>query len=98
MSEKISRRDFLSLKVLGKIFQPGEMDPTSPHGHRQDHLRQYFKSPMHSYPLLQEMPWDLLVAEAQSRGIPTAGRSKYDIARELFVKEDDVSLNQPWGP
>jgi len=45
----------------------------------------YFASPLTSYPLLQEMPMDMLLAEAHSRGISTQGRSKRDIAAEIFV-------------
>ena len=52
---------------------------------KRESLEQYFKSPIHSYPLLQEMPWDLLVAEAEMRGIPIEGRDKNDIARDLFL-------------
>jgi hypothetical protein len=88
MSEKISRRDFLSKKLLEKIFQGPGPEPLSPEARRQESLRHYFRSPLHSYPLLQEMPWDLLLAEAQARGIPTAGRSKNAIARDLFIKVD----------
>ena len=45
----------------------------------------YLSSPLYSYALLSEMPWDMLVEEAQRRGIPYEGRSKMDVVRELFV-------------
>lgn len=53
---------------------------------RKESLLQYFQSPIHSYPLLHEMPLDMLISEAQSRGIPTEGRNKNEIARDLFLK------------
>ena len=45
----------------------------------------YLSSPLYSYALLSEMPWDMLVEEAQRRGIPYEGRSKMEVVRELFV-------------
>jgi hypothetical protein len=35
------------------------------------------------------MPWDLLVAEAETRGIPVEGRDKNAIARDLFLIENN---------
>jgi hypothetical protein len=35
------------------------------------------------------MPWDLLVTEAEMRGIPIEGRDKNDIARDLFLKDNN---------
>jgi len=52
---------------------------------KRESLEQYFKSPIHSYPLLQEMPWDLLIAEAEMRNIPIEGRDKNAIARDIFL-------------
>jgi hypothetical protein len=46
----------------------------------------YFASPLTSYPLLQEMPMDMLLMEAQKRGVPTEGRSKNDIAADIFLR------------
>ncbi len=45
----------------------------------------YLSSPLYSYALLSEMPWDMLVDEAQRYGIPYEGRSKMDVVRELFT-------------
>ena len=46
----------------------------------------YFASPLISYPLLQEMPMEMLLMEAQKRGVPTEGRSKNDIAADVFLR------------
>jgi hypothetical protein len=88
MSEKISRRQFLSGAIFKKLWENVASEPRSPEARRQDSLRQYFRSPLSSYPLLQEMPWEMLLAEARARGIPTAGRSKNAIARDLFLQGD----------
>ena len=45
----------------------------------------YLSSPLYSYALLSEMPWDMLTEEAERRGIPYEGRSKMEVVRELFV-------------
>lgn len=45
----------------------------------------YFSSPLYSYALLSEMPWDMLVEEAQKLGIPYQGRSKIEVVREIFL-------------
>jgi hypothetical protein len=46
----------------------------------------YFSSPLTSYPLLQEMPMEMLLVEARRRRIPTEGRSKNDIAADVFLR------------
>jgi len=45
----------------------------------------YLSSPLYSYALLSEMPWDMLVDEARRYGIAYEGRSKIEVVRELFV-------------
>ncbi len=86
MAERLSRRELLSVKALRQIF--GAFTSGRMHAAESGAtaLEQYFQSPLHSYPLLQEMPLEMLVAEAQSRGIPVKGRSKHEIARDLFMK------------
>jgi hypothetical protein len=49
-------------------------------------IARYFASPLTSYPLLQEMPMDMLLGEARKRGVPTEGRSKNDIAADIFLR------------
>lgn len=83
MSRVISRRELLSFKGLTQFIQdvlPSDREDQK----RQDSLREYFSSPLYSYPLLQEMPWEMLIEEAAKKGITTEGRTKNDIARELF--------------
>jgi len=64
--------------------EPRDAGDSGPSGDASD-LGWYFASPLTSYPLLQEMPMDMLLAEARSRGISTQGRSKRDIAAEIFL-------------
>lgn len=58
---------------------------------REENLLQYFDSPLHSYPLLNEMPLDMLIAEARAKDITTEGRSKNEIARDLFLNIGFIS-------
>lgn len=60
---------------------------------REENLLQYFDSPLHSYPLLNEMPLDMLIAEARAKGIITEGRSKNEIARDLFLNIEFTSTS-----
>ena len=45
----------------------------------------YLSSPLYSYALLSEMPWDMLTEEAKRLGIDYEGRQKIDVVREIFV-------------
>ena len=56
---------------------PGESDRTV--------MSEYFSSPLYSYALLSEMPWDMLIKEAKRLGIEYEGRSKLDVVREVFM-------------
>lgn len=60
---------------------------------REENILQYFDSPLHSYPLLNEMPLDMLIAEARAKGITTEGRSKNEIARDLFLNIEFTSTS-----
>ncbi len=91
MSDAISRRDFFRQDFLKLFFSAGADKPLTETEIRQKNLEEYFKSPIHSYPLLQEMPWDFLVSEAASKGIIVEGRSKNEIARDLFLKINRTS-------
>ena len=53
-------------------------------------MPEYFSSPLYSYALLSEMPWDMLIAEAQRLGIDYEGRSKIDVVREIFMGKGEV--------
>lgn len=48
-------------------------------------MPEYFSSPLYSYALLSEMPWDMLIDEAKRLGIDYEGRSKIDVVREIFI-------------
>ena len=48
-------------------------------------MPEYFSSPLYSYALLSEMPWDMLAEEAKRLGIDYEGRQKIDVVREIFV-------------
>jgi hypothetical protein len=86
MFDRISRRDMFTRKILKLFFNLVSTKTLNEEELQRENLEQYFKSAIYSYPLLQEIPWDLLIAEAEIRGIPVAGRDKNDIARELFLK------------
>lgn len=45
----------------------------------------YFSSPLYSYALLSEMPWEMLIEEAKKLGVAYEGRSKIDVVREIFL-------------
>lgn len=45
----------------------------------------YLSSPLYSYALLSEMPWDMLTDEARRYGIQYEGRTKMEVVRELFI-------------
>ena len=86
MTNQISRRHLFTKEIFSvlrgiykDIYLPVE-------NQRKDGIEAYFESPISSYPLLQEMPWEMLISAAESRNIPTEGRSKNDIARDLFLK------------
>lgn len=48
-------------------------------------MPEYFSSPLYSYALLSEMPWDMLIDEAKKLGIAYENRSKIDVVREIFM-------------
>ena len=50
----------------------------------------YLSSPLYSYALLSEMPWDMLIEEAKRLGIDYKGRSKIDVVREIFMGKGEV--------
>ena len=52
-------------------------------------MQGYFSSPLYSYALLSEMPWEMLIEEARQRNIPYEGRAKMEIVKELFLGQDD---------
>lgn len=83
MTSLMTRREFLSFKNILHPFQ-NTTSTQSLELRKKESMQHYFQSPLYSYPLLQEMPWEMLLEEAIKKGIPTDGRSKNDIARDLF--------------
>jgi len=82
-------RSLREATALQETTEPHRAEPrdavdSEPSGATSD-LDWYFASPLTRYPLLQEMPMDMLLVEARSRGISTQGRSKRDIAAEIFL-------------
>ncbi|MGO9138269.1 MAG: hypothetical protein ACLP9S_00280 [Syntrophales bacterium] len=85
MFDRISRRDMFTKKIVKLLFDLASTKTLYEEELKRESLEHYFKSPIHSYPLLHEMPWHLLVAEAKIHGIPVEGRDKNAIARDLFL-------------
>lgn len=81
MDEIYSRRDFFKKlpTAIKELVISKKSEKT-----QNDKFDWYFKSSMCSYPLLQEMPWDMLCEEAAKCNIVVEGRSKNDIMRDLF--------------
>ena len=73
-------------EILKILFNLASTKTSNDEELQRESLEQYFKSPIHSYPLLQEMPWDLFITEAKIRGIPVDGRGKNAIAKDIFNK------------
>ncbi|MHC1758925.1 MAG: hypothetical protein AB9917_05300 [Negativicutes bacterium] len=95
--EFLSRRGFGEmLRKAAPLFgingegATGDEAADSAETHKTDHeerrvMEGYLSSPLYSYALLSEMPWDMLIDEARRCGIPYEGRIKMDVVRELFV-------------
>ena len=66
--------------VPGELAESHKADPEE-----RRVMEGYLSSPLYSYALLSEMPWDMLIDEARHYGIPYEGRSKMEVVRELFV-------------
>ncbi|MGM0655915.1 MAG: hypothetical protein ACQETR_11435 [Thermodesulfobacteriota bacterium] len=56
-------------------------------GAEEAHSKSYFDSFDYCYPLIAEAG-DMLLEEAEKRGIETRGKSKPEIARELYKSEN----------
>jgi hypothetical protein len=91
LKEVISRRELLSGSVI-KGLMTDWLTKAPREEVIKDSMVKYFQSPMYSYPLLQEMPWSMLVEEAQRHDIAVEGRTKNDIARDLFLDDNSKEL------
>jgi len=95
MTERMTRREWLRagwkglVKGAVRAFEEAAPAPAAGGGSRQSAEREaverYFASPLSSYPLVHEMPLEMLLEEACRRGIPTEGRGKREIAADLFL-------------
>jgi hypothetical protein len=90
MNEQLSRREFFKKGNLSTLLREIHTACATRGDSREKELKRYFLSPLHSYPLLQEMPLEMLLGEARARGIPTDRRSKNEIARDLFISLDNA--------
>ena len=88
------RRDFLvrdvwreSVRFFSELLGLGEKETLF--SHMGDHEEGYFDSFESCYPLLSEAG-QLLVEEALKRGIEVEGKSKLEIAREIFESEQYI--------
>lgn len=93
MKTLISRRELFSAAVIKELLADWRLIASEKTAAAS--LESYFQSPLTSYPLLQEMPWPMLLEEAARRGVAVEGRTKNDIARDLFLNSgkeaaDDV--------
>jgi hypothetical protein len=92
--ERFSRRELLRgagwrtlARELASMLEPPESHSSAP---TQDPVgtavEAYFASALSNYPILQEVPWAMVLDEARARGIPTEGRPRHEIARDLFAR------------
>ena len=79
------------VEVLAEVASGTSETPTG-EGERTV-MPEYFSSPLYSYALLSEMPWDMLIEEAKRLGIDYEGRSKIDVVREIFMGKGGTEGN-----
>jgi hypothetical protein len=84
MSFDRSRRDFLGRDLLGGLVKV--LDGSGARG-EEERPRDYFASFESCQPLLADAG-DFLYEEAARLGIETAGRTREDIAREIFSRPE----------
>jgi len=86
MTYNRERRDFFKDLILEMVNDfLDEMSAGSRESSREAH--NYFDSFESCYPLISEAG-DMLSEEAEKKGITTEGKSKHDIARELFSERE----------
>ena len=77
-----SRRSFLTRDLLGSGVKL--LEELTGSNRAEEPKRDYFESFESCYPLLSEAG-EMLIEEAVRRGIQVEGRSREDIARDLFA-------------
>jgi hypothetical protein len=80
MSINRSRREFLRRGVFSEVFRFAR-EVADSYGEKQE---DYFDSFEKCYPLISEAG-EMLMEEAVKHGIQTQGKSKLEIAREIFA-------------
>ena len=84
MSIYKSRRDFLSREIFTQVVRfLNEMVLSYKRGDEHGGEEDYFDSFEKCYPLLSEAG-EMLMEEAQRQGIEVEGKSRLEIAREIF--------------
>jgi hypothetical protein len=85
------RRRFLTQYVPNQVGRclKGFREGLEEARHKAD-LDQFFESYESSYALTLAYPDDILLGTARQNGIETEGRSKIDIAKELFLKKEGL--------
>lgn len=73
-------KDYLKEFIIDFEANPASSQDTNHHD--------YFESVFSCYPLLSEAPYDLLVEAANKLGISTMNKSKLQLAKEIFSRED----------
>lgn len=78
MDKIFTRRQLFSINSLIETLKetPKEAEKIS--------LDQYFKSPLHSYAFVQDLPWEIILDEANKLGISSVNRSKGEIVHDIL--------------
>jgi len=83
-----NRRSFLKEDIFLKLISFFEDVATSYREGNKQKKEDYFESFESCYPLLSEAPMEFLLDAAEKKGIETKGKSKLEIARELFESKE----------
>lgn len=96
MVDKSKRQLFskkLLLREVGKVitaFESGIREVEE-----EENFERFFDSYESSYALTLAYPDDILIETARREGIPTDGREKIDIVKELFQKRGGYGKHRP---
>lgn len=78
MNKTFTRRQLFSTNTLIEILNK------NPKEAKIVGLDQYFKSPLHSYAFVQDLPWEIILDEANKLGISCVNRSKSEIVHDIL--------------
>lgn len=79
----MERRDFLCKGLPGFFFQLSS-DFVKEAGFAEKEPKDYFDSYETAYPFLNEVTMEMLYQAAEQEGIDPAGKSKLELAREVY--------------